>query len=124
MRFSYLLGAGIVATAAFALYGQDAAAPAKDPKQQLAQGLPPRTAPSDYQAQVKVGAVTMAAEFAGHSVPTAEGPLSTEDYVVVEAGFYGPPDSRIQLSFDGFSLRINGKKQPLSSEPFGRVLSS
>jgi len=46
-------------------------------------GIPPRAAPTDYQAQGKAGEITIAAEFAGHSVPTPEGPLSDEEYVVV-----------------------------------------
>jgi hypothetical protein len=89
-----------------------------------AQGLPPRTAATEYQTQAKAGTVTLAADFVRHSVPTAQGTLSTEDYVVVELGMYGPPDARTQISLDDFSLRINGKKQALKSQPFGMVLSS
>jgi hypothetical protein len=87
-------------------------------------GLPPRAAPSDYQARTRAGAVTVAAEFAGHSVPTLEGPLSTEEYVVVEVGLYGPPGTRIKLSADDFALRINGKKTPFPSQRFALVLAS
>jgi hypothetical protein len=90
----------------------------------FAQGLPPRTAPTEYQTQAKAGTVTLAAEFVRHSVPTAQGTLSTEDYVVVELAMYGPPDTRTQLSLDDFSLRINGKKQALKSVPYGMVLAS
>jgi hypothetical protein len=68
--------------------------------------------------------VTVAAEFAGHSVPTAQGPLNTEDFVVVETALFGSPDARIKISADDFSLRINGKKAPLPTRPFGMVLSS
>jgi hypothetical protein len=80
--------------------------------------LPPRAAPTDYQAQGKAGNVTIGAEFLGHSVPRAEGPLSSEDYVVVETGLFGPPNTRLTLSPNDFSLRINGKKNVLSSQPF------
>jgi hypothetical protein len=86
-------------------------------------GMPPRATPADYPSQAKAGDVTIAAEFMGHSVPKPEGPLSTEDYVVVETGFYGPAGGRIKLSTEDFTLRINGKK-PLSSQPFGLVLNS
>jgi hypothetical protein len=68
--------------------------------------------------------VTVAAEFKGHSVPTLEGPLSTEDYVVVETGLFGPAGARIKLSIDDFTLRLNGKKTPLPSQPFGLVFKS
>jgi len=89
-----------------------------------AKGMPPRATPADYQAQAQAGTVTVAAEFRGHSIPTLEGTLSTEDYVVVEMGLFGPPGARIKLSSDDFTLRINGKKTPLPSQPFGLVIGS
>ena len=87
-------------------------------------GLPPRATPADYQAQAKAGAVTIAAEFKGHAVPTAQGPLTTEDFVVVEMGLFGAPDARMKISADDFSLRVNGKKAALPTRPFGMILSS
>ncbi len=73
-------------------------------------GMPPRAAPSEYQAQAKAGDVTIGAEFMGHAVPTPEQTLSADDYVVVEAGLFGPPGARTTLARGDFSLRINGKK--------------
>jgi hypothetical protein len=87
-------------------------------------GLPPRATPGDYPSQAKTGKITIAAEFMGHSVPRPEGPLTTEDYVVVETGLFGPAGERIQLSNDDFSLRINGKKTAFSRQPYGLVVSS
>ena len=84
-------------------------------------GLPPRATPEDYQAHAAAGTVTIAAEFLEHAVPTAQGPLSTEAYVVVEAAIFGQPDAGIKLSLENFSLRINGKNDPLPSQPFGLV---
>ena len=81
-----------------------------------AQGLPARSTPADYQAQAKAGPLTVAAEFMGHSVVTPEGTLITDDYVVVEAALFGPPDSHANLAFQDFSLRINGKKTPTPSQ--------
>ena len=81
-------------------------------------GLPPRAAPSDYQMQAKAGEMTIAAEFTGHSVPTPEGPYTTEDYVVVEVGLFGPPGARATLATGDFSLRINGKKQAVPSQSY------
>jgi hypothetical protein len=80
--------------------------------------------PGDYQAQAQAGTVTVAAEFAGHGVPTHQGVFSTEDFVVVETAFFGPPEARLKLSVDDFSLRINGKKAPLPSQPFELVAKS
>ncbi len=70
--------------------------------------------------------MTIAAEFTGHAVPTPEAPLSTDDYVVVEVAFFGPPGARVQLTPGDFSLRINGKKQgkPLPREPYEMVYKS
>lgn len=80
------------------------------------EGIPARATPGDYQAQAKASTVTVAAEFKGHFVPTEDGLLSTDDYVVVEAAFFGPPGARLTLSLDDFSLRLNGKKTALPSE--------
>ena len=85
------------------------------------QGLPPRAAPSDYPAQAKLGPITLAAEFAGHGIPTADGPLSTDGYVVVEVAFFGPSGTRLPISFSDFSLRISGKKNATASESWERV---
>ncbi|HTS49478.1 MAG TPA: hypothetical protein VMH05_16110 [Bryobacteraceae bacterium] len=81
-------------------------------------GLPPRAAPSEYQAQAKAGAVTIGAEFMAHSVPTPEAIYETEDYVVVEVGLFGPPQATARLSTADFSLRINGSKKVLPNQPY------
>src|SRR6266849_3418653 len=83
-------------------------------------GLPPRTTASDYQANAAAGTVTIGAEFLGHAVPTEKGTLSTETFVVVEAGIFGQPDAGIKLSLENFSLRINGRND-LPSQPSGLV---
>ena len=88
------------------------------------QGLPPRASPSDYSAQAKLGVITLAADFAGHGVPTPDGPLSTEGFVVVEVAFFGPPGTRLPISFNDFSLRINNKKTGTPGEPYERVGTS
>ena len=85
-----------------------------------AQGLPPGTT-TDYQAQAKAGPVTLAADFVRHSVPTAQGTLSTEEFVVVELGLFGPPETRMQISMDDFSLRIRRKS---ASPPYGMAVAS
>ena len=103
---------------------QDKSASESAAREIQAKGMPPRTAPTEYQSQAKAGTVTIGAEFMGHAVPTPEQPLTSEDYVVVEAGFFGPPDAKIRLSRDDFSLRINGKKTLLTSEPYELVFHS
>jgi hypothetical protein len=101
---------------------QDAAA--KDAPASESKGLPPRAAPADYQAHTQAGALTLAADFVRHSVPTPEATYSTEDFVIVEAGLFGPPEARAKLSVGDFSLRINGKKMASPSQPYGLSFSS
>jgi hypothetical protein len=98
---------------------ENKSAPANEKK-----GMPPRSAPGDYQAHVQVGTVTIAADFAGHAVPRNPDPLTTEDYVVIETAVFGPSGARLTLSPGDFSLRVNGKKTPLESQPYGFVVRS
>ena len=85
--------------------------------------MPPRAAATDYQAHGPVGSVTIAAEFLGHSIPTSQGILNSEDYVAVETAVFGAPDAHATISLSDYSLRINGKK-PLQSQPFEVVAYS
>jgi hypothetical protein len=96
----------------------------KEAQVREAKGIPPRATPGDYQSHAEAGAVTIAAEFMGHSVPTPQATFSTEDYVVVEVGFFGPPEARTKVSYEDFALRINGKKAPSPAQPYALVLSS
>jgi hypothetical protein len=91
---------------------------------EAAVGVPPRVAPADYPVQGKAGMMTIAAEFSRHAVPTPNATYSTEDFVVVEVGLYGPADARTQISLDNFSLRISGKKGSIPTQPVGMVLTS
>jgi hypothetical protein len=102
------------------VYGQGA--PAQSPAE--SKGIPARATPGDYQFQARAGAVTIAAEFTGHALPTAEGPLSSEDYIAVEVALFGPAGAPLRISAQDFSLRVSGRRAPLPSQPFGRVLSS
>ncbi len=87
-------------------------------------GLPPRATAGDYQARIQAGKTTIVGEFMGHAVPTLEGgPYTTEDFVMVETGFFGPAGARLDISYQNFSLRINGKK-PIPAEPYLSVFKS
>jgi hypothetical protein len=121
-----LLSTFLCSSLCFCLNAQapTAASATKDTPASDFKGLPPRANPSEYQAQAKAGSVTIAAEFTGHSVPKLEGPLNTDDFVVVETAFFGEPGARLVLSTNDFSLKINGKKSTFASIPFGMVTSS
>lgn len=102
---------------------------AQDPQEKEAsasesKGLPPRATPGDYQAQAKVGALTIGAEFMSHSVPTPDAIYNTEDYVVVEVGLFGSSQAPLRVAVGDFSLRINGKKAALANQPVELALKS
>src|ERR1035441_4853850 len=109
---------------ALCLCAQGQNAPGKDAPVNESKGMPPRVSPAEYQAHAQAGTVTIAAEFTGHGIGTPQGSLTTEDYVVVELGFFGPAEARTKLAISDFSLRVNGKKAPLPGQPYGMVLSS
>jgi len=102
---------------------QEASAAAKEQATET-KGLPARAAPTDYQSRAKVGKLTVAADFQVHAVPTPEATFNNEDYVVVEVAIFGPPDARVKLSPNDFSLRINEKKNALDSRPPSTTFSS
>jgi hypothetical protein len=131
-RTGVILAAVLTAVLGQSAYAQDAQtkdAQSKEEQgkealaQSLNKGLPPRAAPGDYYTHAQAGAMTLAAEFRGHSVPNSNAILATEDYVVVEVGFFGPPDGRVNLSSDAFTLRINGKK-PLTTQAYSLIFGT
>jgi hypothetical protein len=89
-----------------------------------AQGTKPKNHPADYPVHVQLEALTVAGEYLVHTIPNAKATLIANDYLVVEAAFYGPRFSRLKMSPDNFSLRLNGKGNPLPSEPYGLVAQS
>lgn len=119
MRLSRWLRIGaLTAAICCSIPGQNT--PSKDPQIET-KGMMPRTSAADYEAQGQAGAVTIGAEFAGHGIPTPQGPLDMDNYVAIEVGLFGAPGARTKISATDFSLRINGKKA-VPSQAFGRVL--
>ena len=112
---------GLILTSLVCLQGQGT--PGKDAQSET-KGIPPRASAADYQFHEQAGNITIAAEFTGHSLPTLEGPLTNEDYVAVEVALFGPSGTPLKIAADNFSLRVNGKKSALPSQPFGLIVSS
>jgi hypothetical protein len=127
MRLSSAYGT-VILIAALCLCAPGQNTQSKDPQANETKGIPPRASPADYQAHAPAGTVTVAAEFIGHSIPTPDGSTyTTEDYVAVETGLFGPAGARLNISGDNFSIRINAKKKKeisLPSQPFGMVFRS
>jgi hypothetical protein len=87
-------------------------------------GMPPRASPADYQVQAHAGPVTIAADFAGHSVTTMDAVYSSEEYVVVEVAFFGAAESKLKVSAENFSLKLKDKKNALTNQPFAYLTRS
>jgi hypothetical protein len=122
MRFFFTLST-LIAASLFAQQPPAAPAESSDAQASQTRGMPARATPNDYLAHGAAGPLSIGAEFMQHSVPSPAGLLVTEDYVVVEAGVFGPPGARTTLNPADFSLRINGKKM-LQSEPYAAVFKS
>ena len=120
MRISSPRCAAIARIVSALAMAQFLSAQASDPAKAQS-GLPARATPADYQTQAKLGHVIIGAEFTGHGIPNAQQPLNSEDYVAVEVGLFGAADSRLMIGPTDFSLRINGKKDLLPSQPWGLV---
>lgn len=119
LRF-YLTIAGLALSAGWGC--AQAQAPAAKPAEVLeGEGAVPRAAPTDYQVQAKAGSVTIAADFSGHVIPTPDGLLNTEDFIVVEAALFGAQGEKLALSYKDFSLRVNGSKKILDGESYALV---
>ena len=119
--FGALVLVGQLALGQSAPSARTPAAPVQTPGVRTSKGLPPRGNPAEYSSHAQAGTVTIAADFHGHSVPTTESTLTTEDFVAVEVAMFGPPGSHTTVSFSDFSLRINGKKAALPAEQFAAV---
>ena len=124
MQLSFPSGARAVAAIVFTLVLLQAGQEAPGKSAPEAKGIPPRATPADYQAHGQAGALSIGAELTGHSVPTPEAIYTTEDYVAVEIGLFGAPGDRAKISFEDFSLRINGKKSPSPAQPYTFVFKS
>jgi hypothetical protein len=80
-----------------------------------------RATPGDYQVHAKVGDITIAADFAGHSVPTPDAVFNSEDYITFEVAFFGPPGSHVTLRPEDFTVRVKGKKALLTTQPYALI---
>jgi hypothetical protein len=76
----------------------------------VGQGTRPGSNASAYEVQGALGDLTIGAEYLVHSVPGSSGYLIAENYLVVEAAFFGPRLRTIKLSQSDFELRVADKK--------------
>src|SRR5260370_20647442 len=95
MQLSRMFRTGIwIAALCLYVQGQNTPsqnAPSTDAQISETKGLPPRVAPTHYQAQGQAGTGTVASDLVGHSVPTAQGTFSADGYRVDDTAMRGPP---------------------------------
>jgi hypothetical protein len=76
-----------------------------------AQGTTPKAKPSEYPLEIELErGFTLAAEYLVRAIPTPNGSMFTDDYLVVEVAFFGPKKEKLALSPDQFRLRMTGPK--------------
>jgi hypothetical protein len=115
-----------VAVVGICLFAQDPpkSAPTQEEQASMTRGMPARATPADYQSHGDAEKVRIGAEFFQHTVPSPQGSLNNEDFIVVEAGLFGPTGAHLVISPLDFSLRLNQKKNPLASAPYELVFKS
>jgi hypothetical protein len=84
----------------------------------------PEDYPAHTQASVLGKTVGLGAEFMVHSFSAGEDSYIAPAFLVVEVALYPEKGGTLQVSPTQFTLRINGKKQPLIAQPPGLVASS
>jgi len=90
-----------------------------------AQATPPKQNPADYPSHANLErGFEIAAEYLVHAIPTAQGSLFTDDYLVVETAFFGLFKDTLTISAEQFALRINGQRVPLMAQAPGMVAAS
>ena len=123
MRKPSILAGAFCAALLCVSVGAQQAAPGDSGKKDV-KGLSPRASAADYQSHAQAGTVTIAADLAGHGVPTADGVFENENYTIVEVGLFGPAGSHLNVSFKDFSLRVNGKKALIPAVPYESVFGA
>ena len=89
----------------------------------LASGQVERGA-ADYPARVELGDATLAAEKLGPAVPSQQGSLYTDGYLVIEAAMFSKNRRNVSIRHEQFRLRINGAKTLVSPDTPGAVAAS
>src|SRR5437870_2882930 len=90
----------------------------------LAQGTKPKATAEAYPVHASIGNIDVGAEYLVHYVPVASGGVVTNDHLVVEVALFGPSVTRMMLTYEDFSLFIDGSKRAIGAQPPFAVLSA
>jgi hypothetical protein len=89
-----------------------------------AQGTTPKPSAADYPVHSESGGVPIGAEFMVHSFGSGEQMFVVENYLVVEVALYRAKDKVQTVDVSEFTLRVNGKKVPLTPQQPSMVAAS
>jgi hypothetical protein len=84
----------------------------------------PKDKVADYPAHAMDGTTGVAAEYLVHSVPAGTQTFIASDYLVMEVAVFPALGEPIEIGTGTFKLRLNGKKEVISSEGPGFVAAS
>jgi len=88
----------------------------------LAQDAGPRAKASDYPVHVAVSNLEIGAEYLLHSIPSDQGFIIAQDFLVIEVAIF-PHGGAATIAPGQFTMRINGKKLLTPASP-GMVAAS
>lgn len=78
-------------------------------------GTKTRPKAADYPVQAEAAEVTLGAEYMVHSFAGKQSTYVARDHLVVEVGLF--PAKELMVSTGQFTMKVNGKKQLLFSQP-------
>lgn len=90
----------------------------------FAGGTTPKTNPSEYPAQVRLGSTVYGVEYMVRSIGSDKQTFITEDYLVVEVALFPDKGTSTSVDMRNFTLRLNGKKSALLAQTPGIVGAS
>jgi hypothetical protein len=83
----------------------------------VSEGTPPKDDVSKYPVYAAVGEISIGAEYLVHSFSGQNRTFVAPDYLVIEVAVYPPKGEKLKLASGQFTLRVNGKKRGLFSQP-------
>lgn len=86
-------------------------------------GTEPKAKPEDYPVHGRSGDIAIGAEYMVRSISSPKTSFITNDYLVVEVGFF-PPRTGAVIGATRFTLRVNGSKEELLTQAPGMVAAS
>lgn len=84
----------------------------------------PKDKAADYPVRATAGTTAIGAEYLVHSIPSGTQTFIASDYLVVEVAVFPALGEPIEIGTGTFTLRLNGKKEAISSEAPGFVAAS